>query len=129
MADLTTDQVVEFIENMTVKDLSNMVKELEERFGVSASAFVAAGGAAVGAAGEPAAAAEEKTEFDVVLKSFGEKKIHVIKAIRSLVNLGLKESKELVELAPATVKEGVSKEEADEFKKVIEEAGGTVAIQ
>ncbi|MBN1594176.1 MAG: 50S ribosomal protein L7/L12 [Candidatus Coatesbacteria bacterium] len=126
---MTTEQVVEFIENMTVKDLSNMVKELEERFGVSASAFMAAGAPAAGAAPEAAAAAEEKTEFDVVLQSFGEKKIHVIKAIRGLINLGLKESKELVEAAPSKVKEGVTKEEAEEFKKVIEEAGGTVVIQ
>ena len=128
MADLTMEQVVEFIENMSVKDLSNMVKELEDRFGVSAAAFAPVG-AAVAAAGEAAGAPEEKTEFNVLLKSFGEKKIHVIKAIRSLVNLGLKESKELVESAPATVKEGVSKDEAEEFKKVIEEAGGTIEIQ
>ena len=128
MADLTMEQVVEFIENMSVKDLSNMVKELEDRFGVSAAAFAPVG-AAVAAAGEAAGAPEEKTEFNVLLKSFGEKKIHVIKAIRSLVNLGLKESKELVESAPATIKEGVSKDEAEEFKKVIEEAGGTIEIQ
>ncbi len=127
MAGLTVEQVVEFIEKMSVKDLSNMVKELEERFGVSAAAFAPVGAPA--AAGEAAEAAEEKTEFNVLLKSFGEKKIHVIKAIRSLVNLGLKESKELVESAPATIKEGVSKEEAEEFKKVIEEAGGTIEIQ
>jgi len=128
MAELTKEQVVEFIENMSVKDLSAMVKDLEERFGVSAAAFApaAVAGAPAGEAGEAAA---EKTEFDVVLKSYGEKKIHVIKAIRSLVNLGLKESKELVESAPTKVKEGVSKEEAEEFKKVIEEAGGTVEIQ
>jgi len=128
MADLTMEQVVEFIENMSVKDLSNMVKELEDRFGVSAAAFAPVG-AAVAAAGDAAEAAEEKTEFNVLLKSFGEKKIHVIKAIRSLVNLGLKESKELVESAPTTIKEGVSRDEADEFKKVIEEAGGTIEIQ
>ncbi|HUT02864.1 MAG TPA: 50S ribosomal protein L7/L12 [bacterium] len=128
MVELTKEQVVEFIENMSVKDLSTMVKELEERFGVSAAAFAPAAVAGV-PAGEAAEAAAEKTEFDVLLKSFGEKKIHVIKAIRSLINLGLKESKELVESAPAKVKEGLSKEDAEEFKKVIEEAGGTVEIQ
>jgi len=128
MADLTMEQVVEFIENMSVKDLSNMVKDLEERFGVSAAAFAPVGAAAA-VAGEAAEAVEEKTEFNVLLKSFGEKKIHVIKAIRSLVNLGLKESKELVESAPTIIKEGVTKDEAEEFKKVIEEAGGTIEIQ
>jgi len=128
MAELTREQVVEFIENMSVKDLSTMVKELEERFGVSAAAFAPAAVAGV-PAGEAGEAAAEKTEFDVVLKSFGEKKIHVIKALRSLISLGLKESKELVESAPTKVKEGLNKEEADEFKKVIEEAGGTVEIQ
>lgn len=128
MVELTKEQVVEFIENMSVKDLSTMVKELEERFGVSAAAFAPAAVAGV-PAGEAGEAAAEKTEFDVVLKSYGEKKIHVIKALRTLINLGLKESKELVESAPAKVKEGLSKEEAEEFKKVIEEAGGTVEIQ
>jgi len=129
MADLTMDQVVEFIEKMSVKDLSNMVKELEARFGVSAAAFAPAGAPAAASAGQAAEAVEEKTEFRVVLKSFGDKKIHVIKAIRSLVNLGLKESKELVESAPATIKEDATKEEAAEFKKVIEEAGGTIEVQ
>jgi len=129
MADLTRDQVVEFIENMSVKDLSNMVKELEERFGVSAASFAPAGMPAVASPGQAAEAVEEKTEFRVVLKSFGDKKIHVIKAIRSLVNLGLKESKELVESAPATIKEDATREEAEEFKKVIEEAGGTIEVQ
>jgi len=127
MAGLTVEQVVEFIEKMSVKHLSNMVKELQERFGLRAAAFAPVGAQA--AAGEAAEAAEEKTEFNVLLKSFGEKKIHVIKAIRSLVNLGLKESKELVESAPANIKEGGSKEEAEEFKKVIEDAGGTIEIQ
>ncbi|MBN2208608.1 MAG: 50S ribosomal protein L7/L12 [Candidatus Coatesbacteria bacterium] len=126
---MTRDQVVEFIENMSVKDLSSMVKELEERFGVSAAAFAPAGMPAVASAGQAAEAVEEKTEFRVVLKSFGDKKIHVIKAIRSLVNLGLKESKELVESAPATIKEDATREEAAEFKKVIEEAGGTIEVQ
>jgi large subunit ribosomal protein L7/L12 len=128
MGEITSEQLVDFIENMSVKELADMVKVLEDRFGVSAAAFAPAG-AAVQAAAPEAEAVEEKTEFNVILKSFGEKKIHVIKAVRSLINLGLKESKELVESAPATVKEAVSKEEAEEFKKVIEEAGGTVEIQ
>ena len=129
MADLTMEQVVEFIENMSVKELAEMVKQLEERFGVSAAAFVPAGQAAGPGAAQAQEAEAEKTEFDVILKSYGEKKIHVIKAVRSLISLGLKESKELVESAPVTLKEVVSKEEAEEFKRVIEEAGGTVEIQ
>jgi len=127
MTELNVEQVVEFIESMSVRQLADMVKVLEDRFGVTAAAFAPAGaGPAAGAAAE--APQEEKTEFNVVLKSFGEKKIHVIKAVRSLISLGLKESKELVEAAPCNVKEGVSKEEAAEFKTVLEEAGGTVEI-
>lgn len=128
MGEITSEQLVDFIENMSVKELADMVKLLENRFGVSAAAFAPVG-AGVQAAAPEAAAVEEKTEFNVILKGFGEKKIHVIKAVRSLINLGLKESKELVEAVPATLKEGVSKEEAEEFKKVIEEAGGSVEIQ
>lgn len=125
MAAITKEQVVEFIENMTVLEMSEFVKELEDKFGVSAAAPVAA--AAAPAAGE--AAAEEKTEFDVVLTSFGEKKINVIKAVRSITGLGLKEAKELVDGAPNTVKEAVSKDEAEDVKKQLEEAGASVELK
>jgi len=126
MAAITKDQVVEFIENMTVLEMSEFVKELEEKFGVSAAAPVAV--AAAPAAGD-GAAAEEQTEFDVILASFGEKKINVIKAVRSITGLGLKEAKELVDGAPGTVKEAVSKDEAEEVKKQLEEAGATVELK
>ena len=125
MAEITKEQVVEFIENMTVLEMSEFVKELEEKFGVSAAAPVAV--AAAPAAGE--AAAEEKTEFDVVLTSFGEKKINVIKAVRAITGLGLKEAKELVDGAPNTVKEAVSKDEAAEVQKQLEEAGASVELK
>lgn len=125
MAAITKEQVVEFIENMTVLEMSEFVKELEEKFGVSAAAPVAV--AAAPAAGE--AAAEEKTEFDVILASFGEKKINVIKAVRAITGLGLKEAKELVDGAPGTVKEGASKDEAEEIKKQLEEAGASVELK
>ena len=124
MAAITKDQVVEFIENMTVLEMSEFVKELEEKFGVSAAAPVAAAAAA-----PVAAAAEEQSEFDVILASFGEKKINVIKAVRAITGLGLKEAKELVDGAPGTVKEGVSKDEAEEVKKQLEEAGATVELK
>lgn len=126
MSAITKEQVVEFIENMTVLEMSEFVKELEEKFGVSAAAPVAV--AAAPAAGD-AAAAEEKTEFDVILASFGEKKINVIKAVRAITGLGLKEAKELVDGAPGTVKEGASKDEAEEIKKQLEEAGATVELK
>ena len=125
MAAITKEQVVEFIENMTVLEMSEFVKELEDKFGVSAAAPVAA--AAAPAAGE--AAAEEQTEFDVVLTSFGEKKINVIKAVRSITGLGLKEAKELVDGAPNTVKEAVSKDEAEDVQKQLEEAGASVELK
>ncbi len=120
--------VIEYIKNISVLELSELIQELEETFGVSAAApvAVAAGGAVAG--GEEAAA-EEKTEFDAVLVSFGEKKIQVVKAVRAITGLGLKESKDLVEEAPKPVKEGVSKEEAEDIKKQIEEAGGVVEIK
>jgi len=121
------EDVVKFIEEMTVLELSELVKELEEKFGVSAAAPVAAAPAAAGAA--PAAAAEEKTEFDAILTGFGAQKIQVIKVIRTLTSLGLKEAKDLVESAPKSVKEGLSKGEAEEIKKKIEEVGGTVEIK
>ena len=131
MSDITKEQVIEFISNMSVLELSQMVKELEEKFGVSAAAAVAAAPAAGGAAAGGAEAAEEKTEFDVVMISFGEKKINVIKEVRAITGLGLKEAKELVESAGADckVKEGVSKEEADEVAKKLSEAGATIEVK
>ena len=129
MAEVTKEQVVEFISNMSVLELSEMVKELEEKFGVSAAtASVAAAPAAGGAAGGEAAA-EEKTEFDVILTSFGDKKINVIKEVRGITGLGLKEAKEFVESCPKAVKEGVSTEEAEEIKKKLEEAGASAEIK
>jgi len=121
---VTKEEVVEFISSMTVLELSEFIKELEEKFGVSAAAPAAA---MVMAA--PAAAAEEKTEFDVVLKEAGANKIGVIKVVRALTSLGLKEAKEKVDGAPSTLKEGVSKEEAEEAKKQLTEAGATVEIK
>lgn len=128
MAQVTKEDVIKFIENMTVLELSELVKELEEKFGVSAAAPM---GMAMGPmAGAAAVAPEaEKTEFDVILTGFGDKKIQVIKAVREVTNLGLKEAKDLVEGAPQAVKEGVPKEEAESVKKKIEEAGGTAEIK
>lgn len=123
---VTKDEVIEFIANMTVLELSELIKELEDKFGVSAAAPVAV--AAVAAPGE-AAAVEEKTEFDVILTSAGAEKIKVIKEVRAITALGLKEAKELVEGAPSPVKEGVSKDEAAAIKAQIEGAGGTVEIK
>ena len=129
MAEVTKEQVVEFISNMSVLELSEMVKELEEKFGVSAAAVsVAAAPAADGAAGGEAAA-EEITEVDVILTSFGDKKINVIKEVRGITGLGLKEAKEFVESCPKAVKEGVSTEEAEEIKKKLEEAGASAEIK
>ena len=127
MADITKDQVVDFIANMSVLGMSELVKEMEEKFGVSAAAAAVVAPAAGG--GESEAAAEEKTEFDVILTSFGEKKINVIKEVRSITGLGLKEAKEAVESAPKAIKEGVSKEEAEEVKKKLEEAGASAEIK
>ena len=129
MAALTNDQILEAISSMTVLEVSELVKAMEEKFGVSAAAPVAV--AAVGGAGAaPAAAAEEQTEFNVILKSFDEsKKIAVIKEVRAVTNLGLKEAKDLVEGAPKPLKEGVSKEEAEKIKTQIAASGGTVEIQ
>ncbi|GAB4264260.1 MAG: 50S ribosomal protein L7/L12 [Deferrisomatales bacterium] len=124
---ITKEDVVQFIENMTVLELSELVKELEEKFGVSAAAPVAFA-AMPGAAGGEAAAAEEKTEFDVKLTEAGGQKIQVIKVVRALTGLGLKEAKELVDSAPSVLKEGVSKEEAEDIQKKIEEVGGKVEI-
>ena len=127
MADITKDQVVDFIANMSVLEMSELVKEMEEKFGVSAAAAAVAAPATGG--GESEAAPEEKTEFDIILTSFGEKKINVIKEVRSITGLGLKEAKEAVESAPKAIKEGVSKEEAEEVKKKLEEAGASAEIK
>ena len=128
MANITKDQVIEFISNMSVLEMSDLVKEMEEKFGVSAAAAVVAAPVAAGN-GDAAAPAEEKTEFDVILTSIGEKKINVIKEVRGITGLGLKEAKEAVESAPKAIKEGVSKEEAEEIKKKLEEAGAGVEIK
>ncbi len=127
---VTKEEVVEFISSMTVLELSEFIKELEEKFGVSAAAPAAAMVmAAPAAGGDGAAAAEEKTEFDVILKAAGANKIGVIKVVRALPSLGLKEAKEKVDGCPSTLKEGVSKEEAEEAKKQLTEAGATVEIK
>jgi len=128
MADITKAQVIEFIEKMTVLELSELVKELEEKFGVSAAAPMAVAVAAPAGGGE-AAAVEEKDEFTVVLKSSGEKKINVIKVVRAVTGLGLKEAKDLVDGAPQNVKEGVTKAEAEDLKKQLEEAGASVELK
>lgn len=127
-ANITKEDVIEYISNMTVLDLSDFVKELEEKFGVTAAVPVA-----VAAAGAPAAqaqeAAPEKTEFDVVLSAIGDKKIQVIKVVRAITGLGLKEAKAVVDGVPGAVKEGVSKEEAENLKGQLEEAGATVEVK
>ena len=127
MSEITKDDVVKFIEGMTVLELSALVKELEEKFGVSAAAPMMATVAAGGAA--PAAAAEEQTEFNAILTGFGAEKIQVIKVVRAITNLGLKEAKDLVEGVPKPIKESVSKDEAADIKKKIEAVGGTVEIK
>ena len=127
MADIKKEDVVEFIENMTVLEMAEFVKELEDKFGVSAAAPVAFAAAPGGAAG--GVAEEEKTEFDVVLAEFGSEKIKVIKVVRALTGLGLKEAKDLVDAAPSNVKDGVSKDEAEEAKKQLEEVGAKIEIK
>jgi large subunit ribosomal protein L7/L12 len=124
---ITKEDVVKFIEGMTVIELSELVKELEEKFGVSAAVPVAITAAPAGA--DAAAAAEEKTEFDVILTGFGEQKIQVIKVVRAITGLGLKEAKDLVEGIPKPIKEAISKDEAADIKKKIEEVGGTVDVK
>lgn len=121
------DEIMQAIKEMTVLELAELVKDLEEEFGVSAAAPVAV--AAAPAAGAAEAAQEEKTEFDVVLESFGDKKLQVIKVVRELTGLGLKEAKELVEAAPKAIKEGADKEEAESLKAKLEEAGGKVVLK
>ncbi len=122
---IAKEDVVKFIEEMTVLELSELVKELEEKFGVSAAAPVAA----APAAGAAPAVEEEQTEFDAILTGFGAQKIQVIKVVRTITSLGLKEAKDLVEGAPKAIKEGISKEEAEDIKKKIEEVGGTAEVK
>jgi large subunit ribosomal protein L7/L12 len=125
---VTKDQVFEYIDKMTILEMSDFIKDFEERYGVTAAAPVAVAAAGVPAAGE-AAAAEEKTSFDVVLTAAGDKKIQVIKAVRELTSLGLKEAKELVDSAPKAVKTGVDKEEAEAMKAKLEEQGASVELK
>lgn len=122
-------EIKESIKKLTVVELAELVKELEDEFGVSAAAPVAAAPAPGAVEAGEAAASEEKTEFDVVLTSFGDKKIQVIKVVRSLTGLGLKEAKDVVDGVPNTIKEGISKEEAEKVKAKLEEVGGTVEIK
>lgn len=124
---VTKEDILESIGNMSVLELSELIKDMEEKFGVSAQAAVAV--AAPAAGGGEAEAAEEKTEFDVVLTSFGDNKVSVIKAVRAITSLGLKEAKDLVEGAPAPVKEAAGKDEAEEIKKQLEEAGASVELK
>lgn len=124
---VSKDEILESISNMTVMEIVDLISAMEEKFGVSAAAAAVAAPAAGG--GEAAEAAEEQTEFDVVMTSFGENKVGVIKAIRQITGLGLKEAKEMVEGVPATVKEQVEKEDAEEVKKQLEEAGAAVELK
>jgi large subunit ribosomal protein L7/L12 len=128
MAVVKKEDVLTYLEKASMLEVSELIKDIEEKFGVTAAAPVAvAAGPAAGAA--PAEAAEEKTEFDVMLVSAGEKKIQVIKVVRGITNLGLKEAKDLVDNAPNAIKEGVSKAEAEDIQKQVEEAGGTVELK
>jgi len=126
MVDISKDDILEAVANMSVMDVVDLVKAMEDKFGVSAQAAVAVAGPAVAV---DAAVAEEQTEFNVMMISFGDNKISVIKAIRVITGLGLKEAKEMVESVPVAVKEGVSKESAEEVKKQLEEAGATVEVK
>ena len=127
MSDLTKDQVIDFLSNLTILQVKELTDELEEKWGVSAAAAVAV--AAPAAGGEAAGAAEEKTEFDVILTDAGAKKIAVIKVVRGITGLGLKEAKAVVDEAPKPIKEGISKAEAEDIQKQIEEAGGKVELK
>ena len=129
MADITVDQVKEFLGNLTVLELNELVKSLEEEWGVSAAAPVAVGVMPGGGGDAGGGAAEEQTEFDVILAGAGDKKIQVIKAVREITGLGLKEAKALVDEAPKPIKEGVSKEESADIQGKIEEAGGSVELK
>ena len=124
---MSREEILSAISEMSVLELSELINDMEEKFGVSAAAAVAV--AAPTAAAADGGGSEEQTEFDVVLSSFGEKKVGVIKAVRAITSLGLKEAKDLVESAPAPIKEGVPKEEAEELKKQLEDAGGTVEVK
>ena len=126
MADITKEQVVDYLSNLPVMQVAELVKELEEKWGVKAQAAVAVAGGGGGAAAE---AAEEQSEFDVVLADVGSSKINVIKAVREITGLGLKEAKDMVESAPKAIKEGVTKEEADDVKKKLEGAGAKVEVK
>ncbi len=123
---VSKEDILDTIANMTVMEVVELVEAMEEKFGVTAAAAVAV---AAGPAAEAGAAAEEKTEFDVVMSSFGSNKVAVIKAVRGVTGLGLKEAKELVEGAPSTIKEGVAKDEAEDIKKQLEEAGASVEVK
>ncbi|MGI9165608.1 MAG: 50S ribosomal protein L7/L12 [Pyrinomonadaceae bacterium] len=125
----TREDVIEYLKNMTLLEASGLVKELEETFGVSAAAAIAAPAAGAAAGGEAAAAVEEQTEFDVILQAAGGNKINVIKVVREVTALGLKEAKDLVEAAPKAVKEGVSKEEAETVRQKLADAGATVEVK
>ena len=125
---VSKEEILDAIGNMSVLELSELIKDMEEKFGVSAAAAVAVAGPAA-AGGEAAAAAEEKTEFDVVLAAIGDKKVEVIKVVRSATGLGLKEAKDMVDGAPKTIKEGVPKAEAEGLKKQLEDAGATAEIK
>ena len=125
---MSREEILDAIGEMSVLELSELIKDVEDKFGVSASAAVAVAAPLAGTSGEEAAG-EEQTEFDVMLASFGEKKVSVIKAVRAITALGLKEAKDLVEAVPSVVKEGVNKDESEEIKKQLEEAGATVEIK
>ena len=125
---VSKEDILETLSNMSVMEVVDLISAMEEKFGVSAAAAVAAGPVAA-AGGDAAGAAEEKDEFDVVLGSFGDKKVGVIKAVRAITGLGLKEAKDMVESAPTTIKEGASKAEAEDLKKQLEEAGATVELK
>ncbi|MEM1031912.1 MAG: 50S ribosomal protein L7/L12 [Myxococcota bacterium] len=129
MSEVTREQVVDFLSNMPVIQMAELIKELEDKWGVSAAPVAVAGAVAAPGADAGGEAAEEKTEFDVILAAAGGKKIQVIKAVREITGLGLKEAKELVEGAPKPVKEAVSKDESEEVKKKLEEAGATVEVK
>ena len=124
---MSREEILSAISDMSVLELSELINDMEEKFGVSAAAAVAV--AAPAAAAADGGGSEEQTEFDVVLSSFGDKKVGVIKAVRAITSLGLKEAKDLVESAPAPIKEGVPKDEAEELKKQLEDAGGTVEVK
>jgi large subunit ribosomal protein L7/L12 len=129
MADIKREDVMVYLENANMLEISELIKEIEDKFGVTAAAPVAIAGGAALAEGDAAGSAEEKTEFDIELTGVGEKKINVIKVIRTITSLGLKEAKELADNAPSMVKEAVSKDEAEEVKKQLEEAGATVTLK